>query len=320
MGLRPGGFWRARFTTDDKTLVALDYDRRGDAPDQMTQLGDEVQRQGISDALIRKAPPGQSRSVQRRACRRMISARRDNRQDAFFRPCMASCAGYLNIPSMDLRGIPRRRRQKQTGRELLARHGNIQTGKTVRGRASRILKKLSRALPGRIGREKGAAGLQFLWFARRGHRPKEQDHPPLQARHWSRRRTNRLGKSARSAPSTSCPDATREAMNLHLAEIAAQIAPGAHRSSILVDQSRLASVGPGSPAAQHHLDPVAGEMSGAQSAGKRLAVQARQLAFQTEIFGNPLTSRSSTIAARPEQPPLRVHRLRNWARSINGTV
>jgi hypothetical protein len=41
----------------------------------------------------------------------------------------------------------------------------------------------------------------------------------------------------------------------------------------------LASVGLARYAAQHHLDPVAGEMSGAQSAGKRLAVPARQLAL-----------------------------------------
>src|SRR5580698_11552927 len=46
---------------------------------------------------------------------------------------------------------------------------------------------------------------------------------------------------------------------------------------------RLASVGPARHAAQHHLDPVAGEVSGAQSAGKRLAVPARQLALKPNL-------------------------------------
>ena len=47
--------------------------------------------------------------------------------------------------------------------------------------------------------------------------------------------------------------------------------------------SRVSSVGPARHAAQHHLDPVAGEMSGAQSAGKRLAVPARQLALKPNL-------------------------------------
>jgi hypothetical protein len=82
-------------------------------------------------------------------------------------------------------------------------------------------------------------------------------------------------------------------LNLHLAEIAAQIAPGAH-AALLVDQAgwhlsgRLVMP-------PNHLDPIAGEMSGVQSAGKRLAVPTRQLA-QTES-SNPMAM-SSTIAAR----------------------
>ena len=49
-------------------------------------------------------------------------------------------------------------------------------------------------------------------------------------------------------------------MNLQLAEIAAQIAPGAH-AALLVDQAGWHLSGPARHAAQHHLDPVAGEMS-----------------------------------------------------------
>ena len=50
-------------------------------------------------------------------------------------------------------------------------------------------------------------------------------------------------------------------MNLHLAEIAAQIAPGAH-AALLVDHGRLQHLSSRlDHAAQHHLDPVAGEMS-----------------------------------------------------------
>ena len=51
-------------------------------------------------------------------------------------------------------------------------------------------------------------------------------------------------------------------MNLHLAEIAAQIAPGA-RAALLVDQSTAGVCRAGSSGRpQHHLDPVAGETSG----------------------------------------------------------
>src|SRR5580700_8255079 len=46
---------------------------------------------------------------------------------------------------------------------------------------------------------------------------------------------------------------------------------------------RLASVGPARHAAQYHLDPVAGEMSAAQSARKRPAVPARQLALKPNL-------------------------------------
>ena len=122
-----------------------------------------------------------------------------------------------------------------------------------------------------------------------------------QARHASERvdgPTNRLGLYLRrSAPAlgkgvpSSCPDATREP------------APGRNRRSDRAGRTRGASRRSGRlvlhragcHAAQHHLDPVAGEMSGAQSAGKRLAVPARQLALKPN--SNPTTT-SSTIAAR----------------------
>src|SRR5580698_4676 len=68
-------------------------------------------------------------------------------------------------------------------------------------------------------------------------------------------------------------------------------APGRNRRSDRAGRTRgasrrsgrLASVGPARHAAQHHLDPVAGEMSGAQSAGKHLAVPARQLALKSNL-------------------------------------
>ena len=74
------------------------------------------------------------------------------------------------------------------------------------------------------------------------------------------------------------------------------IAPGVH-AALLVDQAGWHLSGRLVMLAQHHLDPVAGEMSGAQSAGKRLAVPARQLALQTES-SNPTTTSPPTIATR----------------------
>ena len=114
---------------------------------------------------------------------------------------------------------------------------------------SRILKKLSRA-PGRDRAREGRRARRHRGLVRRRgpHRPKEQDHPPLgQARHASERAdgpTNRLGLYLRrdlpQARKGCSPDHAQmqhvEAMNLHLAEIAAQIAPGAH-AALLVDQA-----------------------------------------------------------------------------------
>ena len=72
------------------------------------------------------------------------------------------------------------------------------------------------------------------------------------------------------------PRCDTEAMNLHLAEVATQIAPGAH-AALPVDQ------------AGWHLSgglvvppniPVADTMPGTQPAGKHLAIHARKLAFK----------------------------------------
>jgi|ERR1700677_1866670 hypothetical protein len=78
------------------------------------------------------------------------------------------------------------------------------------------------------------------------------------------------------------PRCNTEAMNLHLAEIATQIAPGAH-AVLLVDQAGWASVGQAHRAIQHHADPVPGKVPRAEPAGKHLAILARQL-LSNRIF------------------------------------
>jgi putative transposase len=126
---------------------------------------------------------------------------------------------------------------------------------------------------------------------RRGaHRPEEQDHPPLgQARNASersQRSANRLclyirrnlpqdGKGAALV----LPRCDTEAMNLHLAEIATQIAPGAH-AALIVDQAGWHLSG------RLIVPPnirLIGKMPGAEPAGKRLAVHARQLALEPNL-------------------------------------
>jgi hypothetical protein len=62
------------------------------------------------------------------------------------------------------------------------------------------------------------------------------------------------------------PRCETEAMNLHLAEIATQIAPGAH-AALLVDQAGWHPSDRLIVPAKHHSDPVAGEMSGTEPAG-----------------------------------------------------
>jgi hypothetical protein len=70
-------------------------------------------------------------------------------------------------------------------------------------------------------------------------------------------------------------------MNLHLAEIAMQIAPGARGASRR--SGRLASLGQPESSIQYHADPAAGEMPGVESAGECLAVHARQLAIEQDL-------------------------------------
>jgi hypothetical protein len=159
---------------------------------------------------------------------------------------------------------------------------------------SRILKKLSRAPGGDRAREGRRARRHRGLVRRRGpRRPEEQDHPPLgQARHTSERAdgpTNRLGLYLRrdlpQARKGCSPDHAQMQHGGH------EPAPGRNRRSDRAGRTRgasrrsgrLASVEPARHAAQHHLDPVAGEMSGAQCAGKRLVVPARQLALKPNL-------------------------------------
>ena len=72
-----------------------------------------------------------------------------------------------------------------------------------------------------------------------------------------------------------------EAMNLHLAEIATQTAGRPCRAPRR--SGRLASLRPPDRAAQHHAHPIAGKVPGAEPAGKRLAVHARQLALEPHL-------------------------------------
>ena len=194
----------------------------------------------------------------------------------------ASCAADRRPLPMDLRGIPRRRRQADI-EPGIARHGIVVSSRLVPVITSRLkgaIEDFKTAFPRawtRSGARRRRARRHRDLVRRRGpHRPKEQDHPPLgQARHASERAdgpTNRLGLYLRrdlpkqgKGAALIMPRCNTEAMNLHLAEIATQIAPGAHAALVAIRP--LASVGPARHAAQHHLDPVAGEMSGAQSAG-----------------------------------------------------
>ena len=214
---------------------------------------------------------------------------------------------------MDLRGIPRRRRQADIepgiARTGISKPLELVPVITSRLRArSRILKKLLFRAPGRDRAREGRRARRHRGLVRRRgpHRPEEQDHPPLgQARHASERAdgpTNRLGLYLRrDLPQTRergaaliMPRCNTEAMNLHLAEIATQIAPGAH-AALLVDQAGWHLSGRRVMPPNSTLIPVAGEMSGAQSAGKPLAVSARQLALKPNL----------QILRRRRQPLLR---------------
>src|SRR5271165_5134965 len=76
------------------------------------------------------------------------------------------------------------------------------------------------------------------------------------------------------------PRCDTEAMNLHLAEIATQIAPGAH-AALLVDQAGWHLSG--RLIVPSHADPVSGKVPRAEPAGKRLAVHARKLALKSDL-------------------------------------
>ena len=112
------------------------------------------------------------------------------------------------------------------------------------------------------------------------------------------------------------PRCNTEAMNLHLAEIATQIAPGAH-AALLVDQAGWHLSGRLVMPPNITLIPLPGEMSGAQSAGKRLAVSARQLALKPNL--QILRRRRQPLLRGLEQArrssPWRIMSigLRNWA-------
>ena len=112
---------------------------------------------------------------------------------------------------------------------------------------SRILKSFPARLE-EIGREKGVEPAAIeVWFADEARiGQKKQDHPPLG--HGARPsaptdQRNRLGLYLRrdlpkrgKGAALIMPRCNTEALNLHLAEIAAQIAPGAH-AALLADQA-----------------------------------------------------------------------------------
>src|SRR5262245_24847468 len=120
---------------------------------------------------------------------------------------------------------------------------------TMRKRKARlrILKKLSCAPGGNRARQGARLRHDRTLVRRRGsHRPEEQDHPSLgEARHPPQRAPRRTAstyifgavcpKEGKGA-ALILPACNTEAMNLHLAEIAAAVAPAAH-AILLVDQA-----------------------------------------------------------------------------------
>ena len=114
----------------------------------------------------------------------------------------------------------------------------------------RTCKKSSSRAPGRDQPREGHRSRRHRGLVRRrsAHRPEEQDYPPLgQARNASERsQTDQRTASAYifgaicpkdgKGAALVLPRCDTEAMNMHLAEIATQIAPGAH-AALLVDQA-----------------------------------------------------------------------------------
>ncbi len=80
----------------------------------------------------------------------------------------------------------------------------------------------------------------------------------------------------------------------------------AHTRGASRRSGRLASVGPARHAAQHHLDPVAGEISRAQSAGKRLALPAPQLVASSGCPRPPAEDWESLSVDWPIKPGARA--------------
>ena len=127
-----------------------------------------------------------------------------------------------------------------------------------------------------------------------------------QARHAPERperRTNRLGLHlrARSVPRMGkgaalvMPRCNTEAMNLHLAEIATQIAPGAH-AALLVDQAGWHLSGKLIVPPNITLIPLPANAR-SSTRRKRMAIHARRTGSRTGS-SNPSTT-SSTTAAMP---------------------
>ena len=85
-------------------------------------------------------------------------------------------------------------------------------------------------------------------------------------------------------------------MNLHLAAISADVAPGRH-AALLLDQAGWHLSQQARRAGQHHHRAPAGQMPRTEPAGERLAVHARQLALQPCVRRHPTTS--SITAATP---------------------
>jgi len=145
-----------------------------------------------------------------------------------------------------------------------------------------------------IAREKGVDPASIeIWFAdeaRIGQKNKT-------TRRWAKRGTRPSAPNDQRTASTYifgaiCPKEARrrlvlpvcniEAMNLHLAEIATEVALGA-LAVLLVDQAGWHIVPPPRRAAEHRPPAAAAQMSGTQPYRKHLAVHARQLAIQPGV-------------------------------------
>ena len=214
--------------------------------------------------------------------------------------------------AMDLRGVPHHDRQADA-QPGAARHGLPQalgTAAPLRASRGRDPEDFKKASPRRLdatAREKALdCDTIEIWFsdeARIGQKNKI-------TRRWAKRGTRPSAPRDQRTASTYIfgavcpkegkgaalilPTCNTEAMNLHLAEIAAAVAPGAH-AVLLVDQAGWHMSKGLVGATQHHHYGAATEMSRAQSGRKRLAVPARQPGFRTANPPN-LTTISSTIA------------------------